>query len=210
MSALKNSKHEAFARAIVGGKSNREAYRGAGYAPSNDNAADAAASRLLADVKVAARVDELKKAAADATVMEAREVLRKLTEIGRASISDFMTIGRNGETRLDLAGAAKEALAAVGEIEFDVVVIGRGKKARAISKVKKFKLIAKTPALELLGKHHGIFVERHEHSGRDGKPIETKDLTERPSELEVARRILFMLEKAARAKKPAPAPAKKE
>lgn len=40
-----------------------------------------------------------------------------------------------------------------------------------------------------------------ELTGKDGKPIETKDLTERPSELELARRIAFVLEQGARASK---------
>src|SRR5690606_23753564 len=33
-------------------------------------------------------------------------------------------------------------------------------------------------ALELLGKHLGMFVERHEHTGADGGPIEVAELTD--------------------------------
>jgi hypothetical protein len=41
--------------------------------------------------------------------------------------------------------------------------------------------------------------ERHDHElgGRDGKPIETKDVSERPSDLEIARRVAFLLSRAA-------------
>ena len=69
MPALANPRHEAFAQAIVAGLSdnasretfsNGKAYKRAGYLPSNTNAADAAASRLLRKVKpILERVREL-------------------------------------------------------------------------------------------------------------------------------------------------------
>jgi hypothetical protein len=51
MPSLKNARHEIFAQEIVKGVSGREAYKIAGFSVSNDNAADASASRLLRDVK---------------------------------------------------------------------------------------------------------------------------------------------------------------
>lgn len=42
---------------------------------------------------------------------------------------------------------------------------------------------------ELLGKHLKLFVEKHEHTGKDGGPIETKEL----STIELARRAAFLL-----------------
>lgn len=60
MPILTNPKHELFAQAIVRGDSGRVAYRSAGY-EANDDACDAAASRLLATVKVKARVGELRE-----------------------------------------------------------------------------------------------------------------------------------------------------
>src|SRR5215831_15309046 len=69
MPALANPRHEAFAQAIFQGLSqdasretfsNGKAYKRAGYVPSNTNAADAAASRLLRKVKpILERVREL-------------------------------------------------------------------------------------------------------------------------------------------------------
>lgn len=50
---------------------------------------------------------------------------------------------------------------------------------------------------ELLGKHLGIYVERHEHTGKDGAPIETVELTD----MEAARRIAFLFAKATHAEK---------
>jgi hypothetical protein len=41
-------------------------------------------------------------------------------------------------------------------------------------------------ALELLGKHLGMFIDRHELAGKDGGPIQTEEVKARD---EVARRI---------------------
>jgi len=45
--------------------------------------------------------------------------------------------------------------------------------AKAIKKVK-LKLIDKIRALELIGKHLAMWVERHEHTGKDGSPIQAE------------------------------------
>lgn len=47
-------------------------------------------------------------------------------------------------------------------------------------------------SLELLGKHLGMFKERVEHTGKDGGPIETNDVTPR-SDVETARRLAYLL-----------------
>jgi phage terminase small subunit len=59
----------------------------------------------------------------------------------------------------------------------------------------KIKFHDKLGALEKIGKHLGMFVDRHEHSGKDGGPIETREL----SPLEAARRLAFAWEKGIRA-----------
>ena len=64
MPVLKNTRHEYFAQSMAKGKSQRQAYIDAGYDCSNENIIDAAASRLLSNVKVSARITELKERAA--------------------------------------------------------------------------------------------------------------------------------------------------
>lgn len=53
--------------------------------------------------------------------------------------------------------------------------------------------------LWLTNRRRDAWKERHDHelTGKDGKPIETKDLTERPSDIEIARRLAFLLSAAA-------------
>lgn len=64
MPVLKNARHEKFAQNVAKGKSATEAYKLAGF-NARAKSAEAAASRLLGNVKVHARVEELKAAGAE-------------------------------------------------------------------------------------------------------------------------------------------------
>lgn len=90
MPVLDNQRHELFAQGIAKGQSQREAYIAAGYTQSKSaSVTDAAASRLLSDVRVQTRVQELKtKAAERATITlegwieEGAELMRKAATAG--------------------------------------------------------------------------------------------------------------------------------
>ena len=56
-----------------------------------------------------------------------------------------------------------------------------------------FQPLAVLKGLDLAGKHLGMFTTKVEHSGPDGGPIETKDV----SPMELGRRIAFLLAQAA-------------
>lgn len=58
----------------------------------------------------------------------------------------------------------------------------------------RIKLHSKTDALAKLGQHLGLFKDKVEHSGPNGGPIQTENV----SDIEVARRIAFALEKGKR------------
>jgi phage terminase small subunit len=196
MPILRNARHEAFARAIVKGNSGRAAYRAAGY-KAKDRAADANASRLLTIASVAARIAELKEQAAKGAVMTAREVLEELSRLGRANMADFMKIGPDGDPVLNFAELTRDQAAALVEVTVEDFLDGRGEDAREVRKVK-FKLADKRGALDLLGKYLGLFRERVEHSGADGGPIETRQV----SDIEAARVIGRLLNKVAAASPP--------
>jgi len=201
MPALANAKHEAFARAIVAGRSGRDAYCGAGFKPSNDNTADACASRLLATAKVAARVAELKAEVAaqvvSARVMDLTEVLEELSKLGRASIHNYIAAG--GDYSDDVIAALRdlkpEHAAAVQELTVETYMDGGGEDAREVKRVK-LKLHDKRGPLSELRRH--FEPDRHELTGKDGKPIQTEQTGEPMGELELARRLAFVLELGAR------------
>lgn len=79
MPVLKNARHEAFAQALAKGMSRDAAYAEAGYKPHRQ-----AAHRLLTNVDVRARVDELQGAAAEKAEWTAADRLRMLAEIAEA------------------------------------------------------------------------------------------------------------------------------
>jgi phage terminase small subunit len=191
MPPLKNSRHEAFVRALVEGKSGREAYKAAGY-KAKDRAADANASRLLAFANVAARVAELQKEAAKGAVMTGREVLEELSKLGRANMADYMQVGPGGDPVLNFANLTRDQAAALVEVTVEDFLDGRGEDAREVRRVK-FRLADKRGALGLLGKHLGLFKERVEHTGKDGGPLEVKQYTD----IEAARVIGRLLKKVA-------------
>jgi phage terminase small subunit len=125
----------------------------AGYAPKG---AHSEAYRLLRNVKVRAAIDERLEAAG----LTALEVLAGLSDIARGSLAPFINIDGDKPV-LDLTSqAAQAALGTLKEVTF-------GEDGSI-----KLKLHDKLAALVHLGKAHGVFVDRQELSGPDGKPIE--------------------------------------
>ena len=132
MPPLDNAQHELFAQEIVKGASQRDAYRAAGYQTKSDAAADASASRLLSNAKVADRVAELQQKVeaktVEKTAVSKSWVIAKLVEnVERAM---------QAEPVLDNEGNP------TGEYKYNGSVANR--------------------ALELLGKEQGMFIERKE------------------------------------------------
>jgi phage terminase small subunit len=192
MPILRNNRHEAFARAIVEGSSGRAAYGAAGYR-AKGVVADANASRLLTNAKVSARIAELKGLAAQASTVEATRVLTELAKLAFANMADYMRVGPGGDPVLDFSKLTRDQAAALVEVTVEDYLDGRGEDARQVRRVK-FKLASKLVALELLGKHLGLFKDRVEHTGKDGGPVEVKHYTD----IEAARLIGRLLSKVAK------------
>lgn len=124
MPALANVRHEAVAQAIIGQlakpygqRSNGQAYIEAGYQAANRNTADAAASRLLRNVRpILARVAEL------------QEQARKRSKTTIADIVDDLNEDRQLAYRVEqpsAAIAATTAKARVLGLQVDRLEIGR-------------------------------------------------------------------------------------
>jgi len=95
MAILSNSKHEAFCQEYVRNKQNaKQAYIKAGYG-IDGNSAEASASRLLSNVKVSERIEELKKQTEQAELVTREEVIEALKRIGmNAEASDQLAVAR--------------------------------------------------------------------------------------------------------------------
>ncbi|MBN9520201.1 terminase small subunit [bacterium] len=90
-----------------------------------------------------------------------------------------------------------DTAAAIAGLDVEELWEGRGEDRENIGRLRKIKLSDKRGALDSLATHLGMFVERHEHTGKDGGPIVTEDRTL----LETARRIAFLLSQATRSPK---------
>src|SRR5258707_13767333 len=103
-----------------------------------------------------------------------------------------MRAGSDGDRVLASTKLAGAPVAPMSEGCVEDFLDGRGEEARQVRKVK-FKLADKRGALVDLGKHLGLFKERMEHTGKDGGPVEVKQV----SDIEAARLIGRLLKKGA-------------
>lgn len=144
-----------------------QAYQRAGY-KATGNAAEAAASRLLSDVKVQRAIQERMAAREKRTEVTQDRVLQEMARLGFADLREaFTTTGhlKRPEEWPDALGAAIASVEVVvrpsGEYDAD----GRPE----VEHVHKLKLWDKNSALEKIAKHLGMFAER---PGDDaGRPI---------------------------------------
>jgi phage terminase small subunit len=168
MKVLSNAKHEAVARALIADPKSVgwRAYK-AVYPKSSRHAAETGYARLSKNADFAARIDELKAAAAEGAVATARQVLEELTKIGLANMADY--IGPNFEMR-EISEMSRDQTAAIAEVTVEDFMDGRGKGAREVRRAK-FKLADKRAALVDLGRHYKLFTDKHEHAGEDGRPL---------------------------------------
>lgn len=165
MPVLPNAKHELFAQELAKGKTADEAYQLAGYSANRGNA-----STLKAKQSVLDRVAELQTAIAERVEIDEAYVL--------STIKDTVERCRQSKPVLDRKGDPVLTETPEGDVVpvhvFDAKSVLRG--------------------AELLGKHIGMFKERVEHTGKDGGPIQTEDL----SDMDALRRVRFLMNKAKR------------
>ncbi|MGE0231419.1 MAG: terminase small subunit [Flavobacteriaceae bacterium] len=166
MPILKNPKHEAFAQGLAKGMSASEAYVNAGY-----NESRSAASRLSTNVNIERRVAELVGKSAERAEASIARVIEELCRLG---FSDVRKVMSPGGSLLPPQEWDDDLAAAIAGIE--VVTRPTGEKdadGRAVvENVHKIKLWDKNSALEKLAKHLGMFVDRVEHAGKNGEPIQ--------------------------------------
>lgn len=158
MPVLKNPKHELFAQQVAKGVALDDAYEAVGYARSSKNAA-----RLRKNEGIQRRIEEILSQAAVIAQVEVAQVLDELAKIAFSDVRRAIRWGdgilvRNEETgEMQLANGV--ALIASDKID--------DRTAAAISEISqtatgglKIKFHDKKGALEMLGKHLGMFVER--------------------------------------------------
>lgn len=145
-----------------------QAYIRAGGSPSS---AKQCGHSMLRKPLVSAAIDAAIDERLRDTRVSAQRVVLELAKLAFANMADYMRVGRDGDPVTDFSNIDRDQAAALSEITVDDFIEGRGEDARAVRRVK-FKLHDKRGALVDLGRHLGLFPERHQITGADGGPIE--------------------------------------
>lgn len=194
-------KQRAFVREYLIDLNATQAAIRAGYA---EVSASAEGSRLLGNVKVAAAVEAAMKSRAERTDITADRVLKELAKIGFADIrkavkwQSAMITEEDNPDGGDIAVIKTIVTNTVQMVASDEL---DDETAAAIAEVSqnatggvKIKLHDKRAALVDIGRHLGMFKDRVEHTGKDGGPIEMREV----SDLDRAKAMAFLASKAKR------------
>lgn len=146
----------------------------AGY---KEKTAEQQASRLLSNVKVQAAIKKRMEEREKRTKITQDRVLQELAKIGFADIKDFLRFG----TEKTLVGYDEEDGDMVPVYDYKQVIEVKPSEqvdGTLISEVSisakgvfSFKMHDKMKALDMMGKHLGMFKDRIEHSGEGGGAI---------------------------------------
>jgi phage terminase small subunit len=161
MPVLANAKWEAVARALLADPQavGWRAYKSV-YQECSRRAAETGFTRLMKNAEFAARVAELKAAAAEGVVLTAREVLEGLSLLAQSNMQDY--VGDN-DIETPVQSLTREQAACIQERTVEYYTEGRGDDAREVKRVKT-KLYDRRAALVDLGRYYGLFKDRQEIS----------------------------------------------
>lgn len=139
------------------------AYRKAYPSVKRDETAAQAGSRMLRNVKVAEYIAERMQARQERTEITQDKVLEELAAIAFARATDYAEVKDDQVIIKDTAGLSENQIKAVAGIK-------QGKFGIEV------KLNDKEKALELLGRHLGMFKDRVEVSGLEEEKTKLSDL----------------------------------
>lgn len=109
------------------------------------------------------------------TAMSADEVLARLASHARGDISDFWEISEGGHLSVNLGSKkAQKSLHLIKKLKTKTksYVQGDDEAATLVTEVDiEFEMYDAQSALAHIGKHHRLFVDRTEVSGKDGAPL---------------------------------------
>lgn len=163
-----NDRQEVFVREYLVHLNASKAAAAAGYTHP-----DRQGYRLLSNVRVQKKIEAAQAKIRTKLDITADDIARELQKCGFANMLDYMKGGEDGDPYLDFSQLTRDQAAALSEVTVEDFKDGRGEDARDVKRVK-FRLVDKRAALMDLAKLLGFLKERHEHTGKDGAPIEIK------------------------------------
>ncbi len=135
----------------------------AGY---SEKTANEQGARLLVNVSVSQAIAAAQAKREQRTEITADRVVSELAQIAFGSARDVMEWGPNGVVLKDSAELTDEQAAAIAEVSENITQNGRSLKLKRHDKVK---------ALELLGRHLGMFTDKVKNEISGGLEIKWQD-----------------------------------
>ena len=152
-----------------------QAYIRAGYAKKN---ADVAASRLLVNVKVEARIQELKAKRAERVEVNQDQVLQEYILLGFSDIKNYFRVDEDGELFIksfeDMPPEYSRVIESIQQFKIDIYDKRTGEITATRTQLK-VKLWDKHKALDMVARHTGGFVEKkiQENTGEITHTVKT-------------------------------------
>lgn len=157
------TKQADFVRAFLANGGNAtEAAVSAGY---SQRTAKSVGHENLTKPDIRQRVDDERRKLARSAEITAEEVAMRLAWLARSDPADFYEVGPRGVTVKDTSQLSEAQRYALREAAQTVSDSGGS---------IKIKIADPKPALDTLAKWLGMLVTKHEHTGKDGGPIETR------------------------------------
>ena len=142
----------------------------AGY---SEKTASRIGPELLGKTCISNAIEKAQLARSSRTEVTADRVVKELARIAFVDARQIFTWGPGGVSLRPSEALTDDEAAIVAEVSETTSESGGNIKIKRFDKLK---------ALELLGKHLGMFVDKREITGRDGAPIELLDLSNRTTE----------------------------
>ena len=143
------------------------AYKRAYPNVTKEETAAAAGARLLRNVKVEEYIQERMKDREKRTEITQDMVLKELAKVG---FFDIRRLFDDSGKPLDITGLDNETAACIVGLEVMDIYEGTGDDKEFVGYIKKYKLSDKLKALEMIGRHLGMFKDKMDiqHSGQIG------------------------------------------
>lgn len=138
------------------------------YPDASAESASVNAVRLLGNAKVATRIAELQAERASRVQVRQDDILSELLLLATSDVRHF-TVDDQGRLELT-AGAPDSAWRSVSSVKHRMTTHTNGDSEFTVREIE-YRLWNKNNALELLGRHIGLFPLKHEHAGPGGGRI---------------------------------------
>ncbi len=168
-------KEERFCQSYIIHLNLRKATEDAGYKPPDRRNG----FEIFQRERVQNRIQELMDKRSERTQIAADNVLNELAKIGFSDLSK--AFDENGNLK-HVQDIPEDTLSAISNVK-----VTTQKDGEEVLYVKEIKFWDKMAALEKIGKHLKLFTEKHEHTGKDGGPIQVESLSDEQLDAEIRR-----------------------